>query len=190
MARRTYGGPLVDMTGAVDLHCHPYPDLFPRLADDFDIVQAARRGGDEGDRPQVPPREHRLSCLSRAAGDAGHQGLRRDRAQLLRRRHQSGSGGGGPPPWRQRGMDAYRRRRLPRRGAWRDRWLRRTERRSQPCRGHMGHRRRGQVAPGGKGSSGTGRASTKPFLAPATCLPGRSWRSSARQGTSGSRRSS
>jgi hypothetical protein len=35
----------VDITGAVDLHCHPYPDLFPRLADDFDIVQAARAAG-------------------------------------------------------------------------------------------------------------------------------------------------
>ena len=45
MTRRTYGGPLVDMTGAVDLHCHPFPDLFPRLADDFDIVQAARDAG-------------------------------------------------------------------------------------------------------------------------------------------------
>jgi hypothetical protein len=29
----------------VDLHCHPYPDLFPRLADDFDIVRAARDAG-------------------------------------------------------------------------------------------------------------------------------------------------
>jgi hypothetical protein len=45
MAMRTYGGPLVDMSGAVDLHCHPYPDLFPRLADDFDIVRAARDAG-------------------------------------------------------------------------------------------------------------------------------------------------
>jgi hypothetical protein len=45
MVRRTYGGPLVDMTDAVDLHCHPYPDLFPRLADDFDIVRAARDAG-------------------------------------------------------------------------------------------------------------------------------------------------
>ena len=45
MTRRTYGGPLVDVTGAVDLHCHPYPDLFPRLADDFDIVRAARDAG-------------------------------------------------------------------------------------------------------------------------------------------------
>jgi Family of unknown function (DUF6282) len=45
VTRREYGGTLVDMTGAVDLHCHPYPDLFPRLADDFDIVRAARDAG-------------------------------------------------------------------------------------------------------------------------------------------------
>ena len=45
MSRRTYGGPVVDISGAVDLHCHPYPDLFPRLADDFDIVRAARDAG-------------------------------------------------------------------------------------------------------------------------------------------------
>lgn len=45
MAKRTYGGELVDIEGAVDLHCHPYPDLFPRLADDFDIVRAARDAG-------------------------------------------------------------------------------------------------------------------------------------------------
>jgi len=29
MTKRTYGGPLIDVAGAVDLHCHPYPDLFP-----------------------------------------------------------------------------------------------------------------------------------------------------------------
>jgi hypothetical protein len=45
MTKRTYGGELVDIEGAVDLHCHPFPDLFPRLADDFDIVQAARAAG-------------------------------------------------------------------------------------------------------------------------------------------------
>jgi len=45
MSTRTYGGPLIDVQGAVDLHCHPYPDLFPRLADDFDIVRAARDAG-------------------------------------------------------------------------------------------------------------------------------------------------
>jgi hypothetical protein len=45
MVRRTYGGPLLEMSDAVDLHCHPYPDLFPRLADDIDIAIAARDAG-------------------------------------------------------------------------------------------------------------------------------------------------
>lgn len=45
MTKRTYGGPLIDIEGAIDLHCHPYPDLFPRLADDFDIAVAARDAG-------------------------------------------------------------------------------------------------------------------------------------------------
>lgn len=35
----------MDVDGAIDLHCHPYPDLFPRLADDFDIALAARDAG-------------------------------------------------------------------------------------------------------------------------------------------------
>jgi hypothetical protein len=43
--RRTYGGELIPLEGVVDLHCHPYPDLFPRLADDLDIVMAARDAG-------------------------------------------------------------------------------------------------------------------------------------------------
>lgn len=42
---RTYGGPLIDIEGSIDLHCHPYPDLFPRLADDLDIARAARDAG-------------------------------------------------------------------------------------------------------------------------------------------------
>lgn len=45
--KRTYGGPLIDMDGAIDLHCHPFPDLFPRLADDIDIAIAARDAGME-----------------------------------------------------------------------------------------------------------------------------------------------
>ena len=45
MTRRTYGGPLIDMEGTIDLHCHPFPDLFPRLADDIDIAIAARDAG-------------------------------------------------------------------------------------------------------------------------------------------------
>ncbi len=43
--KREYGGRLIDLTGAIDLHCHPYPDLFPRLADDIDIAIAARNAG-------------------------------------------------------------------------------------------------------------------------------------------------
>jgi hypothetical protein len=38
-------GPLVDVSGAVDLHCHPAPDLFPRLADDVDVAEHARAMG-------------------------------------------------------------------------------------------------------------------------------------------------
>jgi hypothetical protein len=45
MAKRIYGGELIEMEGAVDLHCHPFPDLFPRLADDIDIAIAARDAG-------------------------------------------------------------------------------------------------------------------------------------------------
>ena len=40
-----YGGPLIDISGAIDMHCHPYPDLFPRLADDNDVAVAARAAG-------------------------------------------------------------------------------------------------------------------------------------------------
>jgi hypothetical protein len=45
MRKRTYGGPLIGLEDAIDLHCHPYPDLFPRLGDDFDIALAARDAG-------------------------------------------------------------------------------------------------------------------------------------------------
>ena len=38
-------GPLVDMSGAIDMHCHPSPDLFPRLADDAEVVEHARGMG-------------------------------------------------------------------------------------------------------------------------------------------------
>lgn len=38
-------GTLIDVAGAVDLHCHPYPDLFPRLADDADVVGHANERG-------------------------------------------------------------------------------------------------------------------------------------------------
>src|SRR5256885_13833012 len=62
MTRRTYNGPLVDVAGAVDLHCHPYPDLFPRLADDFDIVRAARDAG----RKAILLKCHHENTVSRA----------------------------------------------------------------------------------------------------------------------------
>ncbi len=35
-------GPLVDVSGAIDMHCHPSPDLFPRLADDVEVVEHAQ----------------------------------------------------------------------------------------------------------------------------------------------------
>jgi Family of unknown function (DUF6282) len=42
---REYGGRLIDMHDAIDLHWHSYPDLFPRLADDIDVAIAARNAG-------------------------------------------------------------------------------------------------------------------------------------------------
>jgi hypothetical protein len=38
-------GTLIDVSGAVDLHCHPYPDLFPRLTDDVGVAQFANDRG-------------------------------------------------------------------------------------------------------------------------------------------------
>jgi len=38
-------GPLIDVSGAIDMHCHPHPDLFPRLADDLEVVQHANGMG-------------------------------------------------------------------------------------------------------------------------------------------------
>ncbi|HZT18671.1 MAG TPA: DUF6282 family protein, partial [Dongiaceae bacterium] len=43
--KREFGGHLIDVAGAIDMHCHPFPDLFPRLADDIDIAVAARDAG-------------------------------------------------------------------------------------------------------------------------------------------------
>jgi hypothetical protein len=42
---REFGGRLIDMHGAIDLHFHSYPDLFPRGADDIEIAIAARNMG-------------------------------------------------------------------------------------------------------------------------------------------------
>jgi hypothetical protein len=60
--RREYGGRLIDVAGAIDLHCHPYPDLFPRVADDIDIVVAARDAGMKA----IMLKCHHESTVSRA----------------------------------------------------------------------------------------------------------------------------
>ena len=57
-----YNGPLVQMADAIDMHCHPYPDLFPRLADDFDIVNAAKAAGMKA----IVLKCHHESTVSRA----------------------------------------------------------------------------------------------------------------------------
>lgn len=36
---------LITLEGAIDLHCHPYPDLFPRLLDDRGLIRRARERG-------------------------------------------------------------------------------------------------------------------------------------------------
>jgi hypothetical protein len=59
---REYGGRLISIADAIDLHCHPYPDLFPRLADDLDIVIAARNAGMRA----VMLKCHNESTVSRA----------------------------------------------------------------------------------------------------------------------------
>lgn len=59
---RTYGGQLISVAQAVDMHCHPYPDLFPRLADDIDIAIKAR---DDGLRA-ILLKCHHESTVSRA----------------------------------------------------------------------------------------------------------------------------
>jgi hypothetical protein len=45
MSQRIYGGPRIEVEGAVDLHFHSFPDLFPRVADDLEIARAAREAG-------------------------------------------------------------------------------------------------------------------------------------------------
>lgn len=45
MTNRIYGGPRIDMDGAIDVHIHTFPDVFPRLADDLEVARAARDAG-------------------------------------------------------------------------------------------------------------------------------------------------
>ena len=60
--RREFGGHLIDVAGAIDLHCHPFPDLFPSFADDVDIVIAARDAGMKA----IVMKCHHESTVSRA----------------------------------------------------------------------------------------------------------------------------
>lgn len=62
MKQRAFGGELIDVHGAVDLHCHPFPDLFPRVADDLEIVIAARDAGLKA----IMMKCHHESTVSRA----------------------------------------------------------------------------------------------------------------------------
>jgi hypothetical protein len=45
MRYRGYSGVTIDMQGSIDMHIHPYPDIFPRLADDVEIAISARDAG-------------------------------------------------------------------------------------------------------------------------------------------------
>lgn len=40
-----FGGELVDLRGAVDMHIHSHPCMFPRLTDDLEVAIAARDAG-------------------------------------------------------------------------------------------------------------------------------------------------
>lgn len=53
---------LVDLQGAIDLHVHTHPCLFPRLCDDYTAVQAAARAGMGG----IVLKCHHESTVSRA----------------------------------------------------------------------------------------------------------------------------
>ena len=64
-------GPLVEVSGAVDLHCHPAPDLFPRLADDIEVAEHARGMGLRA----VMIKCHYEPSPSRAAGSAAGKRL-------------------------------------------------------------------------------------------------------------------
>lgn len=59
---RGYSGTLIDMQGAIDMHIHPYPDIFPRLADDVEIALAAREMGFRA----VAYKAHHENTVSRA----------------------------------------------------------------------------------------------------------------------------
>ncbi|MGH2450868.1 MAG: DUF6282 family protein [Candidatus Limnocylindria bacterium] len=53
---------VIGMDGAIDLHFHDHPDLFPRLGDDFDVAEAARALGMRA----ILIKGHHESTVSRA----------------------------------------------------------------------------------------------------------------------------
>jgi hypothetical protein len=55
-------GYLIDMKGAIDMHFHPYPCIFPRLATDRQIAEAANQAGMGG----LMMKCHHESTVSRA----------------------------------------------------------------------------------------------------------------------------
>ncbi|QGH70710.1 DUF6282 family protein [Pseudactinotalea sp. HY158] len=57
-----HGGELVSLRGAVDLHLHTYPDLFPRLVDDIELARFAA----QSDMRAVVIKSHIESSVSRA----------------------------------------------------------------------------------------------------------------------------
>lgn len=57
-----HGGELIPMEGAIDLHQHTYPDLFPRLADDVEVARFAA----QSKMRAVVIKSHIESSVSRA----------------------------------------------------------------------------------------------------------------------------
>lgn len=57
-----FGHELVDLRGAVDMHVHSHPDLFPRLTDDLEVAIAARDAGMRG----IVYKCHHESTVTRA----------------------------------------------------------------------------------------------------------------------------
>src|SRR5690625_6278266 len=57
-----HGGELVELEGAIDLHLHTYPDLFPRLIDDIELARFAT----QSKMRAVVIKSHIESSVSRA----------------------------------------------------------------------------------------------------------------------------
>src|SRR5690625_3924308 len=59
---RGHGGELITLKGAIDLHLHTYPDVFPRLIDDIELAKFAAQSQMRG----VVIKSHIESSVSRA----------------------------------------------------------------------------------------------------------------------------